>query len=280
MMMMMMMMITRNDKCYAGAALKFLFWWNQGQHWSRSFSGSQNGALFREWPLSHRGKGMHRNSLSRLELRSTRSLANSCVFVWLVVWNMTSVLFFHILGILSSQLTNPYFSEVLKAPQEHDLDKNATLWVAPSHSDYSDSAQVGSSSLCSCRGAQLGGFFPLFCGRQASFFKCVLFGVEMFLIFLLFFPMEQSTSFTKTRWCWWLFSVSWISSWYPEFLTKPRAWRGRAEVGVVLYPVIFVVLTYFLVYDVTTKSGSQDFWLDFLGFSRIFYDFLGFSRIF
>ena len=26
--------------------------WSQGQHWSRSFSGSQNGALFREcWPL-------------------------------------------------------------------------------------------------------------------------------------------------------------------------------------------------------------------------------------
>lgn len=31
----------------------------------------------------------------------------------------------------------------------------------------------------------------------------------------------------------------------------------EAEAGVVLYPVIFVVLTYFLVYDVTTKSGSQ-----------------------
>ena len=31
----------------------------------------------------------------------------------------------------------------------------------------------------------------------------------------------------------------------------------KAEAGVVLYPVIFVVLTYFLVYDVTTKSGSK-----------------------
>ena len=31
-------------------------------------------------------------------------------YVWLVVWNMTFMTF-HILGILSSQLTNSYFSE-------------------------------------------------------------------------------------------------------------------------------------------------------------------------